>query len=162
MQRLAIGIVLVSQGVPFIEGGSEICRTKGGDHNSYQSGDAANRIDWELKAGCDDVSDWVAGMIAIRRAHPAFRMVDDAEIRRAIDWVDAGPAVAWTIDGTPSNDPAKRLFVALNGEPVPVTVRPPSGRWQVLVDASTAGASPRGPLAGAVTLPPYSMLVAAE
>jgi hypothetical protein len=32
----------------------------------------------------------------------------------------------------------------------------------VLVDASTAGAAPRGPLGGAVTLPPYSMLVAAE
>jgi pullulanase len=162
MQKLALGIVLVSQGIPFIEGGSEICRTKQGNHNSYEAGDAINRFDWEAKAGCRDVSDYVAGLIAMRRAHPAFRMADDAEVRRAIEWIDAGPAVAWTIDGAPSKDPAKRLFVALNGEPVPVTVRPPAGRWQVLVDASTAGAAPRGPLGGAVTLPPYSMLVAAE
>jgi pullulanase len=162
MQKLAIGIVLVSQGIPFIEGGSEICRTKQGNHNSYEAGDAINRFDWDAKAGCGDVSDYVAGLIAMRRAHPAFRMADDAQVRRAIAWVDAGPAVAWTIDGAPSKDPAKRLFVALNGEPMPVTVRPPAGRWRVLADASTAGAAPRGPLDGAVTMPPYSMLVAAE
>ena len=162
MQKLALGIVLVSQGIPFLEGGSEICRTKQGNHNSYEAGDAINRFDWDAKAGCRDVSDYVAGLIAVRRAHPAFRMADDAQVRRAIEWVDAGPAVAWTIDGAPANDPAKRLFVALNGEPVPVTVRPPSGRWQVLVDASTAGVSARGPLSATVTLPPYSMLVAEE
>jgi pullulanase len=104
----------------------------------------------------------VAGLIAMRRAHPAFRMADDAQVRRAIEWVDAGPAVAWTIDGAPAKDPAKRIFVALNGEPVPVAVRPPAGRWRVLVDAATAGAAPREALGASVTLPPYSMLVAAE
>jgi pullulanase len=163
MQRLAIGIVLVSQGVPFIEGGSEICRTKGGDHNSYQSGDAANRFDWELKAGCDDVSDWVAGMIAIRRAHPAFRMADDAQVRAAIRWVDApDEALAWTIAGAPSGDPAKRVFVALNGGPAPVTIAVPPGRWRVLADAARAGPEPRDALGSSVTVPPYAMVVAAE
>jgi pullulanase len=162
MQKLALGVVLVSQGIPFIEGGSEICRTKQGNHNSYEAGDAINRFDWDAKAGCREVSDYVAGLIAMRRAHPAFRMADDAQVRRAIDWVDVGPAVAWTIDGAPAKDPAKRLFVALNGEPVPVAVRPPAGRWRVLVDAATAGAAPRDALGTSVTLPPYSMLVAAE
>jgi pullulanase len=153
----------VSQGVPFIEGGSEICRTKGGDHNSYQSGDAVNRFDWDLKAGCDDVSDWVAGMIAIRRAHPAFRMADDAQVRAAIRWVDApGEALAWTIDGAPAGDPAKRMFVALNGGPAPATVAVPAGRWRVLADADRAGPEPRDALGGSLTVPPYSMVVAAE
>ena len=46
MNRLALSILLTSQGVPFIQGGTEILRTKQGNHNSYNSGDAINEIRW--------------------------------------------------------------------------------------------------------------------
>ena len=36
---LALSIILLSQGIPFIQGGAEILRTKNGDHNSYKSSD---------------------------------------------------------------------------------------------------------------------------
>lgn len=46
VQRLMLGTVLLSQGIPFFEGGSELLRSKSGDADSYDSGDHYNRIDW--------------------------------------------------------------------------------------------------------------------
>lgn len=163
MQKLAIGAVLAFQGVPFIEGGSEICRTKGGDHNSYESGDAVNRYDWTLAGQCTEVRDWVAGMIAIRRAHPAFRMDDDAQVRKAVEFLPTdGAVVAWTIDGTVAKDPARRVLVVLNGEDGARQVTLPSGQWSVLADHDSAGPEAQGRVTGTVTLPAYSMLVATQ
>ncbi|MDF2514499.1 MAG: type pullulanase, partial [Herbinix sp.] len=46
MNRLALSIILTSQGIAFIHGGSEILRSKKGNHNSYSAGDEINKIDW--------------------------------------------------------------------------------------------------------------------
>jgi pullulanase len=163
MQKLAIGAVLCFQGIPFIEGGSELCRTKGGNHNSYDAGDAVNRFDWTLAGQCQDVGAWVAGMIAIRREHPAFRMDDDAAVRKAVEFLPTeGAVVAWTIDGTVAKDPARRVLVVLNGEADARRFMLPSGQWAVLADADSAGAKPQGQVTGSVTLPPYSLLVATQ
>jgi pullulanase len=170
MQRLAIGAVLAFQGIPFIEGGSELCRTKGGDHNSYQSGDGVNRYDWNQSsapgsgaAGCGDTAAWVAGMIAIRRAHPAFRMDDDAEVRRAIEFLPSdGKVVAWTIDGSVARDPARRILVVLNGEPTQQRLTLPAGQWSVLADHDAAGTEPQGKVSGTATLEAWSILVATQ
>ena len=154
------GIVPVSQGVPFLEGGSEICRTKGGDHNSYVSGDPVNRFDWESKDECAEVSDYVRGLIAVRRAHPAFRMDDDAAVRRSVRMLDAGGVVAWTIDGTASGDSAAEIVVALNGEPQVASFELPRGEWKVLADSERASSEPVGRAKGRVALAPYSLVVA--
>jgi len=159
MQKLSIGLVLVAQGIPFLEGGSEICRTKGGDHNSYVSGDAVNQFDWSAKAACDDLSRFVAGLVAFRRAHPALRMTDDAMIREAVRPVSLGEIVAWRIDGRPSGDLLEEILVLANGEPRAIEVGLPRGEWSVFADAEGASASPRGTLRGAAILPAYSMLL---
>lgn len=43
--QLALSFVLFSQGIPFIEGGSEILRSKNGDVDSYDSGDFYNAME---------------------------------------------------------------------------------------------------------------------
>ncbi|MEI6475375.1 MAG: type I pullulanase [Planctomycetota bacterium] len=162
MQKLAIGIVLVSQGVPFIEGGSEICRTKQGNHNSYEAGDQINQFDWNAATQCRDVSDWVAGMIAIRAAHPAFRMDNAADIRASCAMLDALPLVAWTLNGAASKDSALQIVVVLNGEAIERQFIMPPGEWDVLADSDSASAVPHASASGAISLKPYSMLVAAQ
>lgn len=47
MIQIATGMTLLSQGVPFIEGGSEILRSKSGDVDSYDSGDWFNHLNWD-------------------------------------------------------------------------------------------------------------------
>jgi pullulanase len=162
MQKLAIGIVLVSQGVPFIEGGSEICRTKQGNHNSYEAGDAINQFDWVAAEQCRDVSDWVAGMIAIRAAHPVFRMDNAADIRASCTPLQAAPLLAWTLNGAASKDSARQLIVVLNGDPTERQFTLPPGEWSVLADANTASATPHGTARGVISLRPHSMFVAAQ
>lgn len=48
--QLALSFVLFSQGIPFIEGGTEILRSKNGDIDSYDSGDYYNALDFSLKS----------------------------------------------------------------------------------------------------------------
>lgn len=70
---LALSIILLSQGIPFIQGGAEILRTKNGDHNSYKSSDNINAIFWRDKAKYYDVFKYIKGLIEIRKSFNAFR-----------------------------------------------------------------------------------------
>ncbi|AKJ31519.1 pullulanase-type alpha-1,6-glucosidase [Caldimonas brevitalea] len=45
-QVVALGAVLMGQGVPFLHAGDELLRSKSFDRDSYNSGDWFNRIDW--------------------------------------------------------------------------------------------------------------------
>jgi pullulanase len=160
MQKLALGMVLTSQGIAFLHGGCDFARTKGGNHNSYNAGDEVNRFDWQRKGAYADVHDYVRGLVALRRAHPAFRMDDDEKVRRAVRFLDGGGPVAFTIDGSVATDPWNMILVAYNGEATPATLSLPAGSWQVVVDAKTAGTETVRTVSGEVRLPPWSMLVA--
>ena len=160
MQQLALGIVLTSQGRAFLHGGSDFCRTKGGAHNSYNAGDDVNAFDWDRKQAFEGVHEFVAGLIDLRRAHPAFRMDTQAEVRKALAFSPLKDVVAFTLDGKMVGDRWPRIFVAYNDEPVPLEIELPRGTWSVVVDATRAGIDTLNDAQGRVTLPPYSMFVA--
>ncbi|BCL52188.1 type I pullulanase [Francisella tularensis subsp. holarctica FSC022] len=82
---LALGIILTAQGIPFIHGGSEFLRTKQGDHNSYKSGDNINAFHWSDKLRYKAFFDYIAGLIRIRKEHPAFRMRDRETIEKHLN-----------------------------------------------------------------------------
>src|SRR5205085_6753214 len=46
MQNLALDVVALAQGVPFFHAGEDMLRSKSLDHNSYNSGDWFNRLDF--------------------------------------------------------------------------------------------------------------------
>lgn len=48
-QILAVGLIALSQGIPFFDSGVEILRSKSGDQNSYDSGDWFNHLDWSMR-----------------------------------------------------------------------------------------------------------------
>ncbi|MDE6489550.1 MAG: type I pullulanase, partial [Muribaculaceae bacterium] len=72
--RLAQTIVFTSQGTPFMFAGEELFRDKKGVHNSYKSPDSINAIDWDLKHLNSEQYQYYRELIALRKAHPAFRM----------------------------------------------------------------------------------------
>lgn len=45
-QVVALAPVILGQGIPFIQAGDDLLRSKGMDRNSYDAGDWFNRIDW--------------------------------------------------------------------------------------------------------------------
>lgn len=87
LQKLAETFVFTSQGVPFIFAGDEMMRDKKGVHNSYNSPDSINTIDWKNKTAHKDVFEYVKGLIAMRKAHPAFRMGDADMVRRQLEFL---------------------------------------------------------------------------
>lgn len=72
LHKLAETFVFTSQGVPFIFAGDEMMRDKKGIHNSYNSPDSINTIDWRNKTIHHDVFDYVRELITLRKKSPGF------------------------------------------------------------------------------------------
>ncbi|MGH9846981.1 MAG: type I pullulanase, partial [Blastocatellia bacterium] len=146
MDKLAAAVLFTSQGVPFIQAGQEFLRTKGGDHNSYDKPDAVNMIRWRMKAAHHDVYDYYRGLIALRRAHPMFRLERGKDVRRAVNFLDdslkmAVPAgcVAFVVEDLRGLDSWKRALVLINTQPRAVEFSIPAGDWRLFVDGRRAG-----------------------
>ncbi|MEY2918138.1 MAG: hypothetical protein RIS73_1852 [Bacteroidota bacterium] len=116
MHKLALSIVLTSQGISFLHAGTEFLRSKKGIENSYNAGDSINAIDWNLKTSNKGVYNYVQGLIAMRKAHPAFRMATTAQIQKNLKFLDAPAGViGYEINGVAVGDSWKKLQVWFNG-----------------------------------------------
>ncbi|QKS72102.1 type I pullulanase [Paenalkalicoccus suaedae] len=82
MQKLATAITILSQGVPFIHAGQEFFRTKGGDGNSYISGDEVNALDWERRSRFEKDIAFIRSLLEVRKKYDVFRMHTKAEINQ--------------------------------------------------------------------------------
>ena len=54
--------------------GEELLRTKLGVHNSFESPDSINHLNWSNKTKYPQVFDYYKNLIALRKHHPAFRL----------------------------------------------------------------------------------------
>jgi pullulanase len=79
-QIFMTGMILLSQGIPFIHAGQEFLRTKELDHNSYKSPDSINRIDWTRKEHYQDVVEQVCNFIRLRKLFKELRLKTTKEI----------------------------------------------------------------------------------
>ena len=67
MAMLANSVVFTTQGVSFMLAGEEFLRTKGGDHNSYQSSYKVNELDYALKVKNIDMFENYQKLIALKQ-----------------------------------------------------------------------------------------------
>ncbi|MCP4592811.1 MAG: type I pullulanase [bacterium] len=143
MQRFAGLLVLTSQGMPFLHAGQELCRSKGGHHNSYNAPDSVNRIDWSLKQSNRNVFAYYQGLIALRQAHPAFRLRTKGDVERRLRFLEHLPGarcLAYALDGSGlKGETCSTILVLLNGDGAEQTFALPPGRWQVFANADRAG-----------------------
>lgn len=99
---LAIAMVLLSQGVPFLHAGQEFFRTKQGVENSYVSGDVINKFDWRrLDEFYDDVL-FVQRLIALRKSSDSFKLKSSSDLMQYADVIllKSGTAMYNLTDGT--------------------------------------------------------------
>ena len=140
MSMMADAIVLTAQGLAFLHAGAEFLRTKRGEHNSYNRPDAINRIDWSRTARHRKVVHYYRGLIALRRAHPAFRLPTAALVRRHLRFLDTPPGtVAFTLSGYANGDSAETILVVHNARREAVELAIPRRAWNVLVESGAAG-----------------------
>jgi pullulanase len=140
MHKLALSIVLTSQGIAFLHAGTEFLRTKKGVENSFESPDSINAIDWGLKTKNKDVTEYVKNLISIRREHPAFRMTTQKQVAENLRFIEKLPdgVIAYTINGEAAGDKWKMILVAFNGSNEIKEVPVPKGKWQTAI-SSRAG-----------------------
>ncbi|WP_150272501.1 type I pullulanase [Paenibacillus tepidiphilus] len=134
MHRLASAMVLTSQGIPFLHAGQEFMRTKGGVENSYKSPIEVNWLDWERCAEhAEDVA-YMKSLIALRRAHPAFRLRSGEDIRNSLVFEKApAGAIAYTLRNHAGGESAEHLYVLYNSNQDGTELTLPAlGDWQCI------------------------------
>lgn len=138
MVELCASIILTSQGIPFIYSGEEFCRSKNGDHNSYNKPDNINWIDWDRKSEFMDVFYYYKNLIHIRKNHPALRMTSIEDIEKNLNFIENTPSntVAFIIKNHANGDTWKDILVAFNANKEKVTIPIPDSPWNVAIDSN--------------------------
>jgi pullulanase len=161
MQKLAIGIVLTSQGISFLHAGCEFLRTKNGVENSYESPDAINQMDWVRKDANSMVTDYVQKLIQLRKTHPAFRLGNAADIRQHITFSKDPKEglIEFSIEKAP-NEPWKYIHIMINGTDKDQNVSFPYADWRTIVDDQNVFLMPNAGFKGrSAKIKPFSMLI---
>jgi pullulanase len=135
MYKLALSIVLTSQGISFLHAGTEFMRSKKGVENSFESPDSINAIDWGLKTKNRTEFDFIKGLIKMRKEHPLFRMTTAKQIAANIRFKENQPQgiIVYEIDGKVVNDKWEKVQVMLNGTNKAQPVTLDSKLWQRIV-----------------------------
>ena len=133
LDLLAQTAVFTSQGVPFMLSGEELLRTKQGVHNSFESPDSINQLNWQNKERFPQVFKYYQDMIALRRNHPAFRLGDAHLVRKHLEFLDAPKGVvAFRLKDYAGRDDWRNIIVILNANRETATVNIPKGMYTVV------------------------------
>ncbi len=113
LQKTAISLILLAQGLPVLHAGMEFMRTKeispeiltsapyledlywtadhsrAFSHNSYNLSDKINRLDWDRCAAKRHIVEYVRLLIAVRKSHPLFRLRNEEEVNSRILFLEA-------------------------------------------------------------------------
>lgn len=156
MHKLALSIVLTSQGIPFLHAGTEFLRSKKGVENSFESPDSINQVNWELKTRHPEILSYVKTLIKMRKDHPGFRMRTAAEIATNIRFIEklSPGIIAYTIDAGKTGDSWKKILVCFNGTDTVQTVPGGSNNWFTFIRDNQAVAATI--LQGGIALQPHS------
>jgi pullulanase len=160
-KTLKIGylVLLTSQGVPFMQGGEEFGRSKGGDDNSYQSPDSVNEVDWSLKEKNHDLFTYVRDLIALRKGHPLFRLRTREDVKGRLRFLPTETGLAYEIDGNSvAGESWNQALVVVNPDnEKAMEFEVPGGEWEVACDEK--GATMGRTMSGNITVPAKSGLV---
>jgi len=139
--KFGIGMVLTSQGIPFVHAGDEFLRTKfigpfaEHAHNSYMWGQEINNIYWDLKVENAGIFEYHKDLMALRRDNPGLRYTTNDEINNYVKTYQTGRAVVMETDN--NKDGEKDLVVVFNaGDDFNVSL--PAGNWEKIFDITGA------------------------
>ena len=162
--KLAQTIVFTSQGTPFMFAGEEIFRSKQRVHNSFRSPDSINAIDWNQKEKYRDLFDYYRNLIAMRKAHPAFRLRTADEVARHIkfDETKSDNLISYSITGNAGGDTWKEIKLVFNGANEAQTVNIKKDNWTIVAQDGRIDMNGLGTThGGSITLPPHTALILA-
>ena len=168
MDKLSAAIVILSQGVPFLQLGQDFLRTKPRilkegeepddvnifEENSYNSPDYTNAIRWDRKAKYFEVFRYYKALIALRKSSTLFRMSMKWEVEQKLSFWrknDDNFIIFSLFDQSDS------FVVALNPYDEDRHFNLPHGSWQLCCDED--GGSRDEQVSGSVCCPAISCVV---
>ena len=135
LDLLAQTAVFTSQGVPFMLSGEEMLRDKKGVHNSFESPDSINHLDWANLQRYPQVFDYYSRLIALRAHHPAFRLGSADLVRKHLDFLDAPKnVVAFRLKNYAGRDDWRNIIVILNANPSEACIDIPQAAYSVVCE----------------------------
>lgn len=161
LDLLAQTAVFTSQGVPFMLAGEEMLRTKKGVHNSFESPDSINKIDWQNLQRYPQVFEYYKNLIQLRKHHPAFRLGSADLVRKHLEFLDTPDGVvAFRLKNYAGRDDWRNIVVVLNATKTTATMSVPIAHYTVVCrDGVINEQGLRSIDGGQVTVSPQSALI---
>ena len=155
--KLAAALVFLSQGIPFMQAGQELLRSKpapdgGFVHDSYNSPDSVNGIKWNDVTIRRGVMEYYRGLIAIRKRFPEFCLRTSEEIRTLVKYEDIGSGALAVHYG-------EKFLLLINPGEAPLEYLLP-GAADIYADSKKADAQPLYQAEGVVSVKPCSIILA--
>ena len=161
LDLLAQTAIFTSQGVPFLLSGEELMRDKKGVHNSFESPDSINHLDWQNLQHYPQVFEYYKNLIALRCHHPAFRLGSADLVRKHLEFLKAPrQMVAFRLKNYAGRDDWRNIIVILNASKQQQTLRIPKGTYtEVCCDGIINEAGLGTILGGQIMVSPQSAMI---
>ena len=156
LDLLAQTAVFTSQGVPFMLSGEEMLRDKKGVHNSFESPDSINHLDWDNLKKYPQVFKYYKDLIRLRKDHPAFRLGSANLVRKHLEFLAPlssplggksgeaeslpqgggreGAIVVFRLKDHAGGDSWKDIYVVLNASRKQQTIALPMDSYETVCD----------------------------
>ncbi|EGQ12322.1 type I pullulanase [Prevotella nigrescens] len=136
LDQLAQTVVFTSQGIPFMLSGEEMLRDKKGVHNSFNSPDEINHLDWNNLKKYPQVFAYYKGLIQMRKSHPAFRLGSAELVRKHLEFLPTQQdcLVAFRLKNHAGGDKWNNIYVVLNGNADLQSVNIPKGKYTIVAN----------------------------
>ena len=167
LDLLAQTAVFTSQGVPFLLSGEEMLRDKKGVHNSFNSPDSINHLDWNNLQRYPQVFDYYKNLIALRKHHPLFRLGSADLVRKHLTFLPSGDhVVAFRLTSPEEGraaDSWKSVIVILNANHETEVVDIPQGDYTIVCSEGKIDEQGLGTISSnKVSVAPQSALIIYE
>jgi len=164
LDLLAQTAVFTSQGVPFLLSGEEMLRDKKGVHNSFNSPDSINRLDWNNLQRYPQVFDYYKNLIALRKHHPMFRLGTADLVRKHLEFLPTADClVAYRLTAPQQGrgkDSWGSAIIILNANAESRVVEIPQGEYTIVCQDGKIDEQGLGTVQGGkVTVAPQSALI---
>ena len=164
MNRLALSIVLTSEGVPFIQGGTEMLRTKNGEHNSFNAGDNINQIAWARKHTYSKTYNYIKNLIDLRKSQRVLTLDNAKDIKESLSFLDSPKnTVGYLLNSSFKGDYKHMVIIHNANRDAAIVKLPMSGQWKVLAnefEVNKAGVSiGKAAFSGEVEVAPISTYI---
>lgn len=155
MALLALSVVMTSQGVPFMHGGSEFFRTKLMERDSYKSSGVINEINYNRSSFYSESTGYVRELIRLRRREELFRLRESADVQNRLDFVHAADnlVIFCLTDST-------RSYTVMHNASSHVRHYEAGGLWNVLVHDTKADLNGLFEISGNLSVEPFSTTIA--